>query len=222
MKEKSKTQKVRVVIDDRESNIFLDLFSRLNCFIEFKRIAVGDFVCSERTVVERKSRSDFESSILDMRLFHQLENLKSNYKNVVIIVEGIKNDERISHEALMGAYAFLLTNGVSLFFTRDKKGTAEIIYSIAKHEQVSKNIAFSIKSKRKTNNLSQTQRSIVESFPMIGPKLAKSLLERFGSLDNLILADEKELLKVDKFGDKKVRVLKKTIKNNYISDEDPL
>jgi Fanconi anemia group M protein len=57
---------------------------------------------------------------------------------------------------------------------------------------------------------------------MVGPKLAKSLLEHFGSLENVINAKEKELLKVEKFGEKKSKIFRKTIENEYLKDEDPI
>lgn len=214
---------IKVAADDREDPEFKEILNSLGCEVEVKRLEVGDFVCSENTVVERKTRRDFESSIIDKRLFLQLQNLKENYKNVVIIVEGESSEEIISRQALMGAYASLITDfQVGLFFTRNLESTSELIYSIAKHEQSAKKVPFSISAKRKTYNLSQTQRSIVEAFPMLGPKLAKSLLEEFGSLEAVINAKEEELTQIDKIGKKKAKVFRKTTEYEYKTDEDPL
>lgn len=213
---------VKIVIDDRENEEFEKLLSNLSAKVEVKRLEVGDFICSENTIIERKTRNDFESSIIDKRLFLQLQNLKENYKNVVIIIEGESSADIISREALMGSYAFLVTNGIGLFFTRNPESTAEIIYSIAKHEQIAKKVPFSISAKRKTHNLSQTQRSIVESFPMIGPKLAKALLEEFGSLKAAINAKEEDLLNIEKVGKKKAKTFRNTVESEYKSEEDPL
>lgn len=215
--------KIKIAIDDREDSEFPDLLKELDCEVEVKRLEIGDFVCSENTVIERKTRRDFESSIIDKRLFLQLQNLKENYKNVIIIVEGESSGDIISKEALMGAYASLITDfQVGLFFTRNINSTAELIYAVGKHEQLAKKIPFSIHSKKKTYNLSQTQRSIIESFPMVGPKLAKKLLEEFGSLEQVINTKEEDLLKVEKIGDKKAKVFRKTIESEYKTEEDPL
>ncbi len=215
--------KAKIVIDDRESASFKEILESLGADAEIKRLDIGDFVCSQETVIERKSRRDFESSIIDKRLFLQLNNLKENYKNVIIIIEGETSEAIISREALMGAYASLITDfQVGVFFTRNQESTSELVYSIAKHEQLARKIPFSIVSKRKTYNLSQTQRSIVESFPMVGPKLAKSLLEEFQSLEAFVNASEEELLKVENLGEKKVKVIRKTIEYEYNSEEDPL
>lgn len=215
--------KAKIVIDDREDPSFKEILESLGADAEIRRLEIGDFVCSQETAIERKSRRDFESSIIDKRLFLQLNNLKENYKNVIIIIEGETSESIISREALMGAYASLITDfQVGVFFTRNQESTSELVYSIAKHEQLARKIPFSIVSKRKTYNLSQTQRSIVESFPMVGPKLAKSLLEEFHSLEAFVNASEEELLKVEKIGEKKVKVIRKTIENEYKSEEDPL
>lgn len=215
--------KAKIVIDDREDHSFKELLESKGAEAEIKRLELGDFICSEQTVIERKTRRDFESSIIDKRLFLQLNSLKENYKNVIVVIEGENSESIISREALMGAYASLITDfQVGVFFTRNQESTAELVYSIAKHEQLAKKLPFSILSKRKTYNLSQTQRSIVESFPMVGPKLAKSLLEEFHSLEAFINAKEEDLLKVEKLGEKKVKVIRKTIESEYKSEEDPL
>ncbi|MFA5050017.1 MAG: ERCC4 domain-containing protein [Candidatus Micrarchaeia archaeon] len=213
----------KIIADDREDARIISFLKSFNCEVEIKRLLVGDFICSENTAIERKTRNDFESSIIDKRLFYQLQNLKENYKNVILIIEGESNGEIISREALMGAYASLITDfQAGVFFTRNFSSSAELIYSVAKHEQIAKKLPLSINSKRKTHTLSQTQRSVVEAFPMVGPKLAKSLLEHFGSLENVINAKEKELLKVEKFGEKKSKIFRKTIENEYLKDEDPI
>ncbi len=214
---------VKITIDDREDEQFFHQLNSYNCEVEIKRLEVGDFICSENTAIERKTRRDFESSIIDKRLFLQLQNLKSNYGNIILIIEGENNEGRISREALLGTYASLVTDfQVGLFFTRDISSTSELIYSIAKHEQIAKKVPFSISAKRKSFTLSQTQRSIVESFPMIGPKLAKLLLENFKSLKNLFNSPEKDLIKIDKIGKKKAELFKKTLEEEYISEDDPI
>ncbi|MBN2477816.1 hypothetical protein JXB01_00825 [Candidatus Micrarchaeota archaeon] len=212
-----------IQMDDRESPEFFPLFESLGAEVERKRLLVGDFICSDNTVIERKTRADFESSILDKRLFHQVYNLKNNFKNVVFVIEGISSEGRISRSALMGAYASLATDfNIGLFFARDMEGTAEIVYSIAKHEQLAEKRPLSISPKRRTFTLSQTQRSIIEMFPMVGPKLAKNLLEHFGSIEGIINASEEELREVEGMGKKRIKILKSVAVNEYISDDDPL
>ncbi len=213
--------KPKVVVDKRE-RAFPALLSELGAEVEEKMLEVGDFLCSEKTVIERKTRADFESSVLDQRLFTQLQNLRSNFDNVIVVVEGERAGEGpLSRAALMGAYASVMTDyGASLFFTRNEKSTAELIYSIAKHEQLAKKVGMRIFAKRKALTLAQSQRAIAETLPMVGPSMAKKLMMHFGSLDMLFRASEPELMQIEGLGEKKAKAIWRTIHNPYNPEDD--
>ena len=213
--------KIRIVVDHREDPVFDETFKKFGALVERKVLDVGDFLCSANIVVERKSRSDFEASIIDGRLFTQLPNLVANYPRVVIVVEGLNDDERISRSALLGAYAAIVSDfGASLMFTRDKYGTAELVFHFAKHDQLGKKVPMRIYAKRKTFTPSQTTRSIIESMPAIGPKLAKAILTHFGTVDAVVKASERELAEVPGLGKKKAKILFAIFHYAYNSEED--
>lgn len=215
--------KAKIIIDHRESESFDELLKQAGAMIERTQLEIGDFVCSARCIVERKTRDDFEASIIDGRLFTQLFNLVSNYERVIIIVEGESNAERLRKESLLGAYATIITDfGAALFFTRNMEKTAEMIYAIAKHEQLAKKQPLRIYAKRKTLTISQNQRAIIEMFPMIGPKKAKQLLEHFGNIENIIRASERELKEVEGMGEKRAKVIRKIVEEKYNKEEDSL
>jgi Fanconi anemia group M protein len=214
-------KKARIVIDQREDRQFDGLLQKQKAEVERKQLEVGDFLCSERLVVERKTRSDFEQSIIDQRLFHQLQNMFRNFERVIVIVEGESTEGRISKEALLGAYSSVVSDfGASLFFTRNKEKTAQLIFAIAKHEQLSKKQPMRVFAKRKTLTASANQRAIIEMFPMVGPKLAKALLSHFGNVENVVNASEKELQQVEKMGAKKAKAIRSIIENEYNEEED--
>jgi Fanconi anemia group M protein len=214
-------KKARIVIDQREDHQFDDLLSSYNANIERKQLEVGDFLCSVRLVIERKTRSDFEQSIIDGRLFNQLKNLTDNFPRVAIVVEGEIIEGRLSKEALLGAYSAVVADfGASLFFTRTMEKTAQLIYAMAKHEQLAKKQEMRIFAKRKTHTASQNQRAIIEMLPMVGPKLAKALLNHFGNVDNIVNANEKELLEVEGMGNKRAKAIRSIIENEYDEEDD--
>ena len=201
-------EKVKIIIDHRESQLFDEYLEEMGAVVKRQVLDIGDFVCSSKLVVERKTRADFESSIIDGRLFTQLHQLSSNYPAVVLIVEGMKKDapERIRREAILGTYATIMADfGVSLIFTKDMKATAELLFAIGKHEQIARKHPLRIFAKRKTFTPSQTQRSIIEMLPTVGPKLAQALLNHFGTVDRVITASERELLEVPGLGKKEQR-----------------
>jgi len=212
---------VTIVIDQRESKEFDDTLAGKGAIIERKQLELGDFLCSERLVIERKTRSDFEQSIVDGRLFNQLHNLVASYPRVVVLVEGESTEGRISKEALLGAYAALVSDfGATVFFTRNSEKTAELVFALAKHEQLAKKTPMRVFAKRKTLTVSSNQRAIVEMLPMVGPKLAKALLSHFKNVENVMIASEEELKKVEGMGEKRAKALRSIIIGEYDEEED--
>ena len=210
-----------IIIDHRESADFDKFLKNAGALIERKQLEVGDFICSARCIIERKTRDDFEASIIDGRLFTQLQNLISNYERVIIIVEGESNAERLRKEALLGAYTTIITDfGAALFFTRNMEKTAEMIYAVAKHEQLAKKHPMRLFAKRKTYTLSQAQRAILETFPMLGPKRARQLLEHFGNIQNIINASEQELKEIPGMGEKRAKAIRNVVNQKYNSEDD--
>jgi Fanconi anemia group M protein len=220
----SQTAPPKIVIDTREDGCFSRQLEAFGAVIERKMLEVGDFICSERLVVERKTRADFEQSVIDGRLFSQLNNLNRNYGRVVIIVEGESTDGRLDSRALLGAYTTIIADfGAAVFFTRNKDKTAELVFSLAKHEHRAKKQTMRIFAKRKSHTLSQTQRAIIEAFPMIGPKLAINILSHFGSIESFINSGENELLDVPGMGEKRAKIIKRILSKEYDScDDKPL
>ncbi|MBU0532016.1 hypothetical protein KKB44_00825 [Candidatus Micrarchaeota archaeon] len=213
---------IQIAVDHREAEEFDELLKKMGATVKRTVLPIGDFICSARLIIERKTRSDFEQSIIDGRLFSQLPDLVSNYERAVIIVEGTTAEGRINHNALLGAYASIIANyGASLIFTRNIHSTAELIFHFAKYEQITKKQPMRIYAKRRTLTPSQTTRSIIEMLPMVGPKLAKALLNHFGTIENLALASERDIAAVSGVGKKRAKLIKDIFSYAYVEDEDP-
>ncbi|MBI5223713.1 hypothetical protein HY990_04800 [Candidatus Micrarchaeota archaeon] len=210
-----------VAVDHRESIEFDRILTELGAEVKRCQLLVGDFLCSANLAVERKTRADFEQSIIDGRLFSQLPHLIENYSRVVIVVEGTSDESRISRSALLGAYGSIISDyGVSLMFTRDLSATAELVFNFAKHEQIAKRTQMRIYARKKALTPSASARAIAESLPMIGPKSAKNLLLHFGSLDALFRASEKDLSVVSGIGPKRAKIIRAILSYLYQSDSD--
>jgi Fanconi anemia group M protein len=213
--------RVTIAIDHREDERFDALLADLGAHVERTALDVGDFVCSARLVAERKTRADFESSIVDGRLFSQLPNLVSNYGRVVIIVEGTDGAGRVGRNAILGAYASIIADfGASLMFTRDMEATAELVFHLAKHEQLAKKQPMRIYAKRKTFTPSQSARAMVETLPMVGPKSAKALLKHFGTVEAIAAASERDIAEVPGVGKKRAKVIRQLLSYQYREEDD--
>ncbi len=210
-------KKAKIVVDKREPDEICDELEALGAEVELKQLELADYQVSDRLAVERKTRSDFESSIFDGRLFSQLRDLSAAFPRVVVVVEGSPgNESRLSRASLLGAYSSVISDfGCALFFTRNASATAEMVYALAKHEQLAKKQPLSVYAKRKAVTLSQQQRAIVEALPTVGPTMARALLEYFQTVENIMSAPESELLEVAKMGEKKAKQLREVLTKRY-------
>ena len=210
-------QKQAIIITDlREGAEYDSLLEKLGIKTRRKTLTVGDFILSGRLAVERKSRRDFEASIIDGRLFEQAKRLCSAYPRSALIVEGESEDGRVLRPALLGAYSALLCeHGLSIFFTKNPASTAELLSAMAKYEQISKKNPPRVHARRKALTLEASQRAVVEALPSAGPKLAKNLLAYFGTPLNVFNASEKTLCEVELMGKKRAKLVRKVLDSVY-------
>src|SRR3989344_5715391 len=124
-------KKPLIAVDHREPDEICDSLEAMGAEIEIKQLELGDYQLSDRLVVERKTRQDFEASIIDGRLFSQIADLSSAVQRVVLIVEGNPpSDSRLSKPALLGAYSSIISDfGCAIFFTRSPQATAEMVHA---------------------------------------------------------------------------------------------
>jgi Fanconi anemia group M protein len=215
--EKEERKEVEIFVDEKESRTSIaDILTELGAIVRVKTLPVGDFIISERAVIERKSRSDFESSITDGRLFKQAENMIDNFEKCIVIIEGEEFEERVNRNALLGAISSLILDyGIQVFFTRDLEGTAEMVFALAKREQLGKRVEVRLKGNKKAYSLAQQQQMIVECLPMVGPRLAKALLKKFKTVENVAKASEQEFREVEKIGKKKAKLIKRVLSEEF-------
>ncbi|MFA5929788.1 MAG: ERCC4 domain-containing protein [Candidatus Micrarchaeia archaeon] len=211
-------KKPKIMADHREPDSVCDSLEAMGAEVEMRQLEMGDYLLSDRLVVERKTRADFEASIFDGRLFSQVSDLCEALPRVVVIVEGDAPEEsRLSRAALLGAYSSLISDfGCVLFFTRSPSATAEMLYALAHHEQLAKSRAAPVYAKRKARGFADQQRAVVEALPNVGPTLAEALLQYFDTVENVMSAPESELQEVGKVGKKKASELRKLLSTRYM------
>ncbi|MEK6959319.1 MAG: DEAD/DEAH box helicase [archaeon] len=226
--EKKKDQ-ILVFVDTREqaSNVTKKLFD-LNVKTIMKQLDIGDYILSKDVCVERKTISDFIESVIDGRLFKQMMDMKQNYSKPLVIVEGNMQElytiRNIHRNSIIGALTSIaLDYQVPVLNTKNDEETAEYLYVIAKREQITRDKEIRIRVGRKGLTIVEQQRFIVEGLPMVGPTMAKSLLEKFESVKNLMNASEKDLQLVDNMGKKKARMIQKVLTAKYDeNNQEPL
>lgn len=204
--------KYRIIADigEKGSKVVKILDAEIELRIE--RLEIGDYLVSERVVIERKTARDFISSIIDKRLFNQIAEMKEHYEKPVLIIEGCRLESaRIHPHAVSGALSSIAINyAIPVIFTGNAKKTAELILTMARQEQEGARKVSLIK-KKKADSFRKMQLRVIESLPGIGESLALSLLNHFGSVERVFNATPSELMRLEKIGRKKADEIRRVI-----------
>jgi len=206
-----KPSKIVILADRREKEV-INYLKKLEATVNEMELEVGDFILSDsRVAVERKTHSDFISSIIDGRIFEQTKLMKENFSKPIVIIEG-SSDRQINENALKGAVASLIVDfNVSLLNTKNPMDTAKTIYWIAKKEQIESKYSVSFKVGKKPKNVEELKERIVCSLPGISTIISKRLLENFGTIEKIFTASEEELKKVKGIGEKLANKIRKVL-----------
>ncbi|MDP2629063.1 MAG: ERCC4 domain-containing protein [Nanoarchaeota archaeon] len=208
-------EKPKIIIDYREKNsLVVSELVKFGFETEIKELKVADYILKD-VAIERKTVSDFISSMLNHRLLNQIEELQQ-YKNKLLIIEGIDeqdlyNDknEGVNGNAIRGfLLSITLKHKIPMIFTKDSEDTAKFLLVLSKKREKE----VSLNAKKKSFNKKEQLQFIIEGFPGIGPKTSKKLLKEFGTIRNIINASEEELTKI--LG-KKTEIFKKIVENKY-------
>ena len=196
-KKKSKKQKPKIIIDIHEKNslILSELKSSNEAELQITSLKIADYIIG-KIAIERKTISDFISSMINKRLIGQLNHMQ-RYKQRILIIEGkienfYKEDIKINSNAIRGFILSIITNyNTPIIFTKDEKETANYLILLAK-QQLKPKSEISLHS-RIPKTIEEQKQYILEAFPNIGPAKAKLLLEKFKTLEKTFNASEEDL-----------------------------
>lgn len=194
-KAKQKLQKTKIIIDRREKNSLVPSeLAKLGLETEFKHLPVADYIIG-KTAIERKTISDFKSSIINKRIIGQLLEIKQFPKHFLIL-EGFSPEEAYNsiglHEnAFRGLIlSIILEHQVPIIYTENEKDTAKFLSTLAKKQTKTD---LSIRASKILLSDKEQLQFIVEGFPQIGPATAKKLLNHYKTLNNLTNSSLEEL-----------------------------
>ena len=181
-----------------------------------QRLAAADFLASSRAAIERKTDADLEASIVDGRLFRQAAELAEAFASPVIGVVG-KKFQRLHPRALEGAVVSLLVDyRIPVMFFETEEKLADFVYAVAYREQLGERRQASLLTRKKPASLPQGQQLVLEGLPEIGPATAKTLLNHFGTVENVFTADEDELQEVAGVGETTARKIRQLVSAQYL------
>ena len=180
---------------------------------------VDRYILSNRLAVERRTGSSLLKGIVDKTLFTSAIYLREHFEIPILVIEGEVNYEYTSFnpQAVRGALSSMMTvYGVSVLSTPNIEETVALIAMMALQEQVG--VAdVSLIPKRKAMNLPDMQRRIIEMLPGSGMKMARDLLQHFGSVRRIVNVTEADLRRVPGIGAKKASAMYQVLNAEYES-----
>lgn len=194
---KENPPKPKIIIDYREKNsLVISELKSLGFNIELRELKVADYLINN-IAIERKTISDFISSMINKRLSKQLQEL-NQYENKFLIIEGLEEQELYPEGGGMNPNAvrgfllsIILKYKIPIIFSKNYQDTAKFLLILARKKETESSLNVTKKSLDKKERM----QFILESFPGIGPKIAKKLLKEFKTLKNIFNSTQKELKK---------------------------
>jgi Fanconi anemia group M protein len=216
-------ESVEIVVDQRELDaaIAKDLSRQAGIVTRLETLAVGDYVLSDRVVVERKTVSDFLDTLTgddERSLFEQLTDATRYYARPVVVVEGedLYGERNVHPNAINGALASIAVDfGASVLRTADADETRELMSTIAAREQEEEDRTVSVHGEKSSKTLAEQQEYVVASVAEVGPVTAESLLAEFGSVEAVMTADADDLMTAEGVGEVTAERVREVVGSDY-------
>ncbi len=208
-----------IVLDNRESCI-VDLL--LEYDPEMAQLSVGDILVlkgNKGVLIERKSPSDFVSSIRSNRLWEQLLKMIKNdtvglYKITrrMLVIHG-EFDPFIERAQIFGAFMeILFVYEIPIVTVKNDSEFKEFFRVLVQRERKESNEKIPQERwyrKRLRGDLPEKDKKIyiLASLPYIGNTLAKNLFAHFESIASIATASKKELQEVEGIGEKRAKMI---------------
>ncbi len=208
-----------IYVDNRELHSSVVAHLREHpAILEERQLVIGDYICSEKVCAERKTVSDFLSSLVDQRLFSQLESLAAAYEKPILLLEG--NSEALFFErsihpnAIRGALASIsLDYRIPIIWTRNPRETAAQLYWIANREQLLEKRVPAIRTPRP--QAVPQPLYLAAGLPGVNTVLAQRLLKKFRSVRALACASPEDLQVVSGIGPEKAQRIVSAFTERY-------
>jgi DNA excision repair protein ERCC-4 len=193
----------RIVVDAREPRGRIpDELRARGVHVGFARLRVADYLLPNGVLVERKSVADFHASVLDGRFWTQIRALREASRAPYLLVEG-RDLARgpLSERALIGIVLGVIGQGIPVLRSNDQRSSAEWLASLAGRaagrQPRRDRPAYARRPKSSANVVAE---GMLAAVPGISTQRARALLERFGSVRAVALAEPAELQEVRGIG----------------------
>lgn len=213
---------MKLTIDSREqrSGIIELVEANPNINFEVRNLKRGDYIIEDSIVFECKTLPDFLMSIKEGRFFRQSYREIKRTLPYILILEGVKSDiqqSAMKREAVQGALVHIaLILGIPALRSQNIDETLQLMLMTGK-QWLKNNGKKGLYRVYKPNIKPEKFRyrklklQILQNLPGVGFKRAVDLLDEFGTLRNVFLANDIDLEEVKGVGNKTAKEIVKLL-----------
>jgi DNA excision repair protein ERCC-4 len=205
---------VCIVADDREATT--EVCERLSAMpdvrLQIRHLKVGDFEVEGEWIFERKTVRDFALSLVDGRLFTQACGLVRYPGGRALILEGSEDAVTgVSREAWQGALISLsLVFQLPVVRSEDPAETSRLLRYAARQAGRERDRIY-IPARRRPRGLDRQKVRVLAALPGVGAHRAQQLLNHFGSIEAVILAEAEDLTEVRGIGPHTAHTIRRVV-----------
>ena len=211
---------LKLEIDSREdselSEKVMDKAQKMNIQFEKKWLEIGDYVFNG-VCFEAKSSFDFLQSVMNKRLWNQLDNMDRAFDDNLVIVYGsfdaafrkyaqhtktkmdVRTYRTLLHRRFYGALGrIILDYDCNLIWCKDASTASEIICTVTKMQPHERQVYSPRIVKRITTT--DLRKDVLCMIKGVSAKKAKKLLDEFGSIMEIGETSVEELCKIEGIG----------------------
>lgn len=206
----------RLHIDSRENSELtesvMDKANSMNIQYEKEWLDVGDYVFND-VCFEAKSTFDFLQSIINKRLWNQLDNMDRTFPNNIVIVYGDFDTafkayrqygkghfNTISNKFHGAIGKIMLDTDCSILWVKNAKIAAHMICVVCKMQPIERDVYNPRLIKQRKISTTDLRLDVLTTIKGISEKKAKLLIKEFGSLMEIGETEPKEIAMLDGFG----------------------
>lgn len=217
------SDEIKIIVDNRElRSRITKALKEFEVTLEAETLDVADYILSDRVGVEAKTADDFAQSIIDRRLFSQLQTLRDTFAVPLLLITGpsLYGASRINPAAIRGALSSAIVDfQVPVINVVNATEAASLLYIIARQEQSIRKRIPSIRGKKPALSMAALQEYIIAGLPGINITLAKRLLHQFGSINGVFHATSEELASIHGIGKIKAQTIRETLDAPYEAEK---
>jgi len=178
---------LNIIVDHREPAGIKKHLIKLGMNVKEQQLDIADYVLSDTVACERKTGADLISSLMDNRLFEQIDRLIETYEQPILILEDLPLAfERVEWKKrkkhVFGALTYIfLRRQLPIVPTGSKSETAILLNRIASWTQEEKTDPLIARKSPKKRTLRDDQLYFLQGLYNTGQKKGDILLDAFNN-----------------------------------------